>query len=164
MIERVHQRLCDWADEALGGYGSGGAGCVLGALVDNPVALTKLHRRKARVIKRDRSGNIVELHVGGLTAEGTQTRVNVSRQVLIDDAAMQVSEALRLLPDHLRDCVVTFYVRGDLQVRVKAQRLGVSVKTMYNRRDAAHVILDSVLYGADLPSVCESYPQVVGQN
>lgn len=164
MIERVHVRLCDWADEALGGYGGFESACVLGSLVDGSVAMTRNSKGARRTIRHDGEGNIVSLRAGAVTAAGTETRVAPQRQVRIAAASMEVSEALAKLPEHLRAVVITFYVRGDLQARLKAEHMDVSVKTMYRRLDAAHVVLDSLLYGVDLPRVCGSYPQASGQN
>jgi|GEM_PF-2387252 len=158
MIERVHLRLCAWADELVGGYEGGSTGCLLGTLIDNPAAVTRLHRRKRRLCSE--TGQML---FPNLTAEGVHTRVSRFKQVDVKTASMEVDEAVKKLPEDLQNVVCVFYFEGGLAAKARAQKLKMSVATMYRRRDAAHAVLDSILYKAELPRVVETYPQALSQ-
>ena len=167
MIDRIHERLCEWADQTMGGFG-GGFGSPMGAMIDNRTAEYSRGKRKrvaqhvpVRVVDASGEHTVHRLRFTAATetATGVQTRVARERTVAVNDSAMDTADAVATLPDDLRECVHVFYFDGDLAARVRAKKLCVSVATMYRRRDAAHVILDARLYGSDLPKVSNSYPQ-----
>lgn len=156
MIERVHLRLVVWAEELAGGsgYGSSGGAGTLGQLVAAGYAQTRKHRRKR--VKCPHTGALV---FTALTAEATETRRAAAPQIGIQLGTMEVGEAVAKLPDDLQEAVTVYYFDGGLAVDVRAKKLGVSGRTMRRRIHAAHVVLDSLLHGAQLPRVLESYPQ-----
>lgn len=158
MIERVHLRLCVWAEEVAGGLGASSTGSVLGALIDGAASQTKLHKRK-RVLFAE-TGELVD---PVLSVEATATRARSCRAVGIRTSSMDVDEAILKLSRELVDVVKVFYFEGDLAAKVRANKLNISVATMYRRRDAAHVLLDAYLHGADAPRVSHTYPQKKSQ-
>ncbi|MGH1371148.1 MAG: hypothetical protein ACRBBW_03875 [Cellvibrionaceae bacterium] len=142
MIDRVHLRLCVWAEDVVGGCGAPSGGSLLGS-----VAITKPHRRKRKLCP-----HTGELLLPQLTVEAKESRVSRHREVGIRTMAMEVDSAVLRLSDELQDVVRVFYFEGDLAAKVRAKRLGMSVATMYRRRDAAHVLLDAYLHGKSIPS------------
>lgn len=155
MIERVNSRLVAWAEETKRGDGFWSSSCTLASL--SP--LTKMSRRKPKRIVRDDEGNIIQIVTGEPTAYGKESSVPVQRKVTISDSILEVEQALSKLDVDYYEVVRIFYMDGDIALATRARRLSISVATMYRRIDAAHVILDSILYRSELPRVSGSYPQ-----
>lgn len=145
MIERVNERLMAWAEQCVGGF-SRPSGSILGAMIDcPPVASTRQRRRMIR----DELGS----RPAPESAHGTPTHVSAHRVVKVSDQVMDTSKAVASLPENLREVVNVFYFDGALAVEVRARKLKVSKKTLYRRLDAAHVLIDSKLYGTELPKI-----------
>ncbi len=161
MIERITKRLNDWADAMAGGF-STGVGSQLGSMIDSRTAeFTSGKRRRVcdhTVVKiSDAEGEreVVRKSFRPAleTARGVQTVVSRHRRVDVDSMAMDVADAVANLPVNLQECVHIFYFDGGLALQVRAKKMNVSVKTMYRRLDTAHIILDSALYGSELPGI-----------
>lgn len=145
MIDRVNERLVKWAEQCVGGLSRSG-GSVLGAMIDCPPAASVRHRR--RMVK-DETGRRAALP----SAHGVASRVCSQKVVALDSGVMDTSQAVAALPKDLREVVHVFYFEGGLAVEVRARKLSISRMTMYRRLEAAHVLIDSRLYGTELPKI-----------
>lgn len=145
MIEKIHDRLCNWADQTCGGFGSA-SGSIFGAMIDNPpLAPAKTKRKKASDAYGSR--DVID------TACGVETRSSRMARSGVEDSVLETEKAVSKLPSNLREVIGVFYFDGSMAATQRAKKLGLSPKTMYRRIDSAHVILEASLYELDLPRV-----------
>ncbi|WP_226648996.1 hypothetical protein [Microbulbifer variabilis] len=119
MINRVEERLLDWAVQVIGN------------------------------MARQYKSPLAAIMENGIASESA----GKGSSILIDEEPMEVEEAVRKLPEVLRQVVKVQYLREGLSARGKARAAGVSVSTYYRHLDAAHVLLDVELFGARGPRV-----------
>lgn len=145
MIERVNERLIEWAEQCAGGFHRPG-GSILGAMIDCPPAASVRHKRR---MVQDETGR----RAAPESASGVATRTSAHRTIMVDPGVMDTSQAVASLPAELREVIHVFYFEGGLAVEVRARKLKMSRMTMYRRLDAAHVLIDAKLYGTELPKI-----------
>lgn len=135
MIDRIDVLLSAWAElqrgDSVPGYAS-----IAGAMIDNPPAIT---RRRGKNSKNP--------------VHAVESRSKRQSEIKITDAQIETGQAVARLPEQLQEVVKVHYWYGDLAVEVRARKLRVSRMTMYRKLDAAHMILDHLLYGTDLPTL-----------
>lgn len=135
MIDRIDVLLNAWAElqrgDSVPGYTS-----IAGAMVDNPPALTR------------RSGKKVKNPV-----HAVESRSRRKSEIKITDAQIETGQAVSRLPKQLQEVVRVYYWFGDLAVESRARKLDVTSRTLYRKLDAAHLILDHILFDEELPDL-----------
>ncbi|WP_444883511.1 hypothetical protein [Microbulbifer sp. PSTR4-B] len=151
MIDRVEKRLLDWALQVIGSMArqykspmaaimENGVNSSSSGQWTNEIRVSPITYRARRITANMRAGR----------GQGQRGKGPV---VLIDEEPMEVEDAVRKLPEILRQVVKVQYLREGLSAKGKAKAAGVSVPTYYRHLDAAHVLLDVELFGSQGPRV-----------